>query len=127
MTIRAGNSGNTIIQVKGVDMSTKVELYKNEDGTLFGKFKGIEKEIKILPDQVRERIRERLRQATCECDDIKLDEDGIYQVQAQKRARLFLMIPVKEKVKLQLNSETGEIIRTRTSWWGFLARDVKED
>ena len=127
MTIRAGNSGNTIIQVKGVDMSTKVALYK-EGEKVYGEFKGNKtREVKILPDQVRERIRERLRQATCECDDIKLDEDGIYQVQAQKRARLFLMIPVKEKVKLQLNSETGEIIRTRTSWWGFLARDVKED
>lgn len=126
MTVYAGKSGNMIVQVKNTNMSTRVELYKNENGTLVGKFKGIEKEIKVLPDQVKERIRERLKQKTCECDEMELDEDGIYQVQAQKRARLFLIIPIKEKVKAQVNSETGEIIRIRTSWWGFLARDVKE-
>ena len=31
MTVTAGNSGNIIVQVKGVNMSTNVTLYKSED------------------------------------------------------------------------------------------------
>lgn len=127
MTVYAGKSGNMIVQIKGVNMSTKVELYKNENGTLTGVFKGKNKTINITPDQVQERVRERLRQRTCECEEIELDDDGIYQVQAKKRARLFFLIPVREKVKAQIDSETGEMIRVRTSWWGFLARDIKEE
>ena len=36
-------------------------------------------------------------------------------------------IKVKEKVRTRVSSETGEIIRERNSWWGFLARDIQED
>ncbi|MFH1586083.1 MAG: hypothetical protein ABIB79_04910 [archaeon] len=127
MTITAGKSGNTIVQVKGANMSTKVELYKNENGELVGVFRGTERVIKVDPDQVKEKIRERLKQKTCDCDEMELDEDGNYQVQTRKQARLFFIVPVKEKVKMQVNSETGEITRTRTSWWGWMARDDVEE
>ena len=39
MTIVAGNSGNVIIQIKGINASTNVTLYK-ADGKLYGVFKG---------------------------------------------------------------------------------------
>jgi len=126
MTIRAGKSGNMIVQVKGVNMSTNVTLYKTNK-TIYGVFKNDEtKIIKILPDGVKEKIRQRTR-ARLEEHNITLDEDGIYQVQVRKRARLFFILPVREKVRAQINSETGEIIQIRNSWWGFLARDIKED
>jgi len=32
-------------------------------------------------------------------------------------------IPVRERVRFEMNSETGEVIRQRNSWWGFLAKD----
>ena len=79
-----------------------------------------------LPDAVKEKINQRIK-AKLENQTIELDEDGVYQVQSKKRARLFLIIPIRERVQAQINSETGEIIRIRNSWWGFLARDVKED
>ena len=126
MTIRAGKSGNTIIQIKGEEMETKVQLYK-EEGKLYGFFKNDKtREIKMMPDQVREKIQERLQLQKCLCE-IDLDEDGNYQTQAQKRARFLGIIPVREKVKIQVNSETGEITRIRNSWWGFLAKDIKEE
>ena len=62
-----------------------------------------------------------------EDENITLTEDGYYQVQAKKKARLFWIVPVKEKVHTQIDAETGEVIKTRYSWWGFLARDVRED
>ncbi len=125
MTIMAGKSGNMIVQVKGINMSTNVTLYKSE-GKIYGVFKNNQtKEIKILPDEVKEKIRQRIK-ARLENYNITLDEDGVYQVQMKKRARLFYLIPVREKVKSQIHSETGEIIKIRNSWWGFLARDVEE-
>jgi len=126
IVIQAGKSGNTIVQVKGVDMSTKVTLYK-ADETIYGVFKNNEtKAVRILPDEIKDKIKQRTR-ARLENQTIELDEEGIYQVRAQKRARLFFLIPVREKVRAQINSETGEIIRVRNSWWGFLASDVEEE
>jgi hypothetical protein len=126
MTIRAGNSGNTIVQVRGANMSTNVTLYKSEE-KVYGVFKNNQtKRIGVLPDEVKDKVRERIR-ARLENHNITLDEEGVYQIQARKQARLFFVVPVKEKVKIQMNSETGEIIRTKTSWWGFMARDVKDN
>lgn len=126
MTVYAGGSGNMIVQIKNINMSTKVELYKDENGTLAGVFNGNKtKEIKILPDEVQDRIREKI-QAKLEKYNITLDEDGAYLVKVKKKARLFFIIPVNENVDAEVDSESGEVIVIRKSWWGFLARDVKE-
>jgi len=125
MTVITGNSGNVIVQMKNANMSTKVELYK-QNGTLWGIFRGNETGEIVMPDQIKERVRERLRQRDCDCENITLDEDGYYQVRAQKKARLFYIFPVREKTQLQLDAENGEIIRVRNPWWGFLAKDDVE-
>ena len=127
MTIRAGESGNMIMKVKDAEMRTKAVLYKAE-GEVYGIFRNNEtRVIKVLPDEVKKKIKEKIKQKDCDCEDIELDEDGVYQVQTQKRARLLGLIPVRERVKVQVNSETGEIIKTKTSWWGFLAKDVVDE
>jgi hypothetical protein len=122
MTIRAGNSGNIIIQVKGINVSTTVELYK-ENGTLYGKFKNKTSEI-ILPDEVKEKIKSRIKQVDFDLENLTLDENGYYHVQTKKKARLFYIFPVREKTQLQLNAENGEVIKIRNPWWGFLAKDA---
>jgi len=125
MTVRAGNSGNVIIQSKGVDAATNVELYQSE-GQIYGAFKNNQiRNINILPDEVKERIRARIN-ANIEGEIIELDEEGVYQVQVRKRANFLGLFPVRERVRMEINSETGEVIRVRTSWWGFLARDEIE-
>jgi len=126
MTISAGSSGNIIVQVKGTNASTNVKLY-GSDEKIYGIFRNNEtREIKIFPDEVRERIRERI-QARLENQTIELDNDGIYQVELRKRARLFGLFSVRERVNAEVDSETGEIIRVRDPWWGFLAADEKEE
>jgi len=126
MTVYAGKSGNTIVQVKGVNMSTNVTLYKSE-GKVFGMFRNNQtREVNLLPDHVQEKIRERIR-ARLENQTIELDEDGIYQIQGRKKARLFFLFPVREKMGMQIDSETGELIKIRNPWWGFLARDISEE
>jgi len=126
MTIFAGKSGNVIIQVKGENITTNVTLYKS-DGKLYGVFRNNEtKEIKMFPDQVKERIRERLERQF-ENENISLDENGIYQYQAEKRARLFLIFPVRVLVRAEINAETGEIVKLKEGkWWAFLTKDESQ-
>lgn len=33
----------------------------------------------------------------------------------------------KLRIKIEFNSETGEVTRTKNSWWGFLAKDVVDE
>ena len=118
-------SGNVMIQTKSVNASTTIELYK-ENGTLVGVFKGNKtKQIKMTPEQIKEKIQERLQQRDCDCQNITLDEDGYYKVQTQKEAKFLGLFKVKERVNWEIDPETGEITRTKNSWWGWLARDVK--
>ena len=127
MTVTAGKSGNIIVQIKGVNMTTNTPLYKL-NRVVYGIFKDNRtKALNVLPDEVKERIRERIKAKLENQTDIELDEDGIYQVQVRKRARLFFLIPVKEKVKMQIDPETGEFIKIRNPWWGFLAKDIEEE
>jgi len=126
MTIQAGNSGNTIVQVKGVQAQTKVQLYKDEE-KLYAQFKGnITKRI-LSPEQIQEKIQERLQIRNCSCENMELDEDGNYEVQTQKQAKLFGLFKVREKVRFKYDAGNGELIRQQTSWWGFLAKDVEEE
>jgi len=127
MTIYAGKSGNVIVQVKNVNMSTNVTLYKNENGTIYGVFKGNRTHEIILPDDVIEKLKERnQKRLQLYNTSINLTEEGYYQVQTKKKARLFLLIPVRERIRAQIDAETGEIIKIRNPWWGFLARDIRE-
>ncbi len=126
MIIRAGKSGNTVIQVKGENMTTKVELYRAE-GKIYGVFKNNKtKAIEIMPDEVKERIRQRIK-ARLENQTIELDEDGNYKIQIRKKARLFGLIPIRERVRMQMDPETGEIIKIKNPWWSFLTKDIEEE
>ncbi len=127
MTVTAGKSGNIIVQVKGENMSTNVTLYKSEDGKLYGIFKGnVTRRIRMLPDQVKERIRERTR-ARIENENITLNEDGNYTYEAKKKARLFFIFPVRVAVKAEINSETGQATDLKGKWWAFMAKDENEE
>jgi hypothetical protein len=131
MTVTAGNSGNVLVQVKNINASTNVTLYKSEE-KVYGVFKNNETHEIILPDEVKERIKEREqnregKRINWTDENITLNETGYYHIQAHKKARLFWLVPVKERVQYEVNSETGEITKTKTRWWGFLARDVREN
>jgi hypothetical protein len=125
MTIYAGKSGNVIVQIQNLNMSTNVTLYKTEDGKIYGIFKNNETREIILPDKIKERMQNRTK-VRFENESIDLNAEGEYHMNATKKAKLFFMFPVKERVEFNINSETGEVTKTKTKWWGFLARDVKE-
>lgn len=123
LTIHAGNSNNTIIQVKNINASTQVTLYKEGD-KIYGQFRNNETRMIILPDEIRDRIMNQTR-ARLQNETYNLTQDGEYQIEARKRARLFWIVPVKERTQIRVDAETGNITDTSNSWWGFLARDVR--
>jgi len=119
IVIRTGNSSKTIIKVKGVEIQTNAELYQS-NGKIYGVFRNQTREIKVLPDQIREKIRERLNLQNESCN-MTFDKDGNYEVQTKQRAKLFGFIKIQERLRVQVNSETGEIIKTKRPWWSFLS------
>ena len=126
MTVYAGKSGNVIVQIKNINMSTNVTLYKNEEGKIYGNFRGnITHEVK-LPDEIKERLQNHTRTRLYN-ESINLTEDGYYHIQGHKKSRLFWIVPVREHVRAEVNAETGETIKIRNSWWGFMARDERDD
>lgn len=127
MAIMAGRSGNIILKVRGINMTTSMELY-HHNGKVYGALGDNESIlINYFPDQIREIIRNRINTDIEYEEEIELDENGLYRVKTKKKARLFYLIPVREKVRAQVNPETGEIIKIRNPWWGFLAKDVVDD
>jgi hypothetical protein len=122
MTITAGKSGNIIIQIKGENMTTNVTLYKSED-KVYGVFSGNEtREIKVLPDQVKENIKAKIK-ARLQNENVILNESGTYEYNAEKQAKLFLLIPVKVEIKADIDSETGTVSNIQSPWWSALAKD----
>ncbi len=125
-------SGNVIvINAGGVNTTTNATLY-HHNGKIYGAFKNKEtnetetKEVRVLPDQVRERIRERTRAQFYNNTNMTLNENGKYEYEANKEARFLGVFKVRERVEWDIDPETGEILRERKPWWGFLARDVRE-
>ena len=123
LTIYAGQSGNIIVQVQGENMTTNVTLYKANDGKIYAVNKNNDtKEVKLLPDQVKEKIREKLSRQLGN-ETISLDENGTYQYQGEDNAKLFAIFPVKVAVQAQLDSTTGQIVELKKPWWTFLASE----
>ena len=100
LTIHAGNSNNTIIQIKNINASTQVTLFKSDDGKVYGVFRNNETKEIILPDELRDRIRNQTK-LRLQNESINLTEDGNYQIEARQRARLFWTIPVKERIQVR--------------------------
>jgi hypothetical protein len=125
MTIYAGNSGNVIVQIKNLNMSTNVTLYKGENGKVYGVFKNNETKEIHLPDEVKERLQNYTHRKLYN-ESVNLTDDGYYKIEGKKKARLFWIVPVKEHMTAEVNAETGETVKIRNPWWGFMARDVRE-
>jgi eight-cysteine-cluster-containing protein len=126
MTVYAGRSGNIIIQIKGENMSTNVTLYKSEEGKIYFITDNRTKEVKMLPDQVRERMRERL-QEYFQNENMTLNENGTYNYVGDKEAKLFFLFPIKVRIMAEIDAETGNVSNVKTPWWAFLSKDKEQE
>jgi hypothetical protein len=92
--------------------------------------------VKIMPETASERALERLRLKNCNetrnCT-IELKEVGkgnetraVYEARAEKKFRVFGIFKNKEYVSTQVDSETGEVVRTHKPWWSWMASEEDE-
>ena len=84
-------------------------------------------DIKVMPDVAAERAIERLRLNMCENCSIELKEVGqgdstkmAYEVNTRARAKVFGIFNTNVDAEVQVDAETGEVIRTRKPWWAVL-------
>lgn len=123
MTIYAGKSGKVIVQVRNDEGKLEIFVY-DIGGATYGYLKeDIQKEINFLPEDAFRIAKEKV-EGNLEESNIQLEEDGFYNVEIKKKAKLFWIFSVKEKIRTYVDIETGEISKSKNSWWGFLARDV---
>jgi hypothetical protein len=120
-TIQSGNS----------EAKTSMNVSQGEDGkTYAGLSNGKNAEIKIMPDSASEKA---LGVLNAKCEEsgckIELREVGkgeetkaAYEVQAKKEVKVLGMFKSQMKVKAEVDAESGEVIKTKNAWWGFLAK-----
>ncbi len=83
---------------------------------------------KILPETASQRARERLGELGF---NISLKEVGkgnetkeIYEVSGEKEGKMFGLFKIRGKVSVEVDAETGEIVRIKKPWWSFLASGI---
>jgi hypothetical protein len=98
-------------------------------------------EIKVMPDVASERALEALRLHRCIEENnctIELKEVSargnatensslVYEIQRERKAKVFGFIGSKMKVGAEVDAETGEVLRINKPWWAFLASEPEED
>lgn len=134
MQIRADNGKSLKIMSGEVEAKTSMNMtqsqVQNKTKLHVKLSNGINAEIKIMPDTASETALARLS-AKCNGNcTIELKESGngnqtkaVYEVQAQKEARILGIVKTKMQVQAQIDAETGEVVQTKKPWWAFLASE----
>lgn len=127
-TIRSGEGGT--------EAKTEMKMSQGEDGKTYAELSnGMKAEVKVMPESASEKALEVLG-AKCEemgCE-IELKEVGkgeeikaAYEVKAKKQVKVLGFIKAQMRTQAQVDAETGEVVKTRNSWWGFLAKKNLEE
>ena len=130
------------LETGGIEAECGIELLSEEVAEsktkLFAKLSnGEDAEIKVMPDTASSRALQRLRIKNCNMSNgctIELKQTGVgnqsrlsYEINVQKRAKMFGLFATKMRVGADVDAESGEIIRTRKPWWAFLASETEEE
>ncbi len=129
--------GSTIRSQDGKsEAKTEMKMSQGEDGKTYAQLSnGMNAEVKVMPDTASEKALEVLG-AKCEergCQ-IELKEVGkgeeikaAYEVKAQKQVKVLGFIKAQMRTQAQVDAGTGEVVKTRNAWWGFLAKKNLEE
>jgi len=117
------------------DCELTQEIVQNRTRLKMKLSNGQNAEVKIMPDVASERALERLRLKVCSEENgcsIELKEvaqgkevKAVYELKTQRQSKVFGIFQRRMHVQAQVDSETGEIIRTKKPWWAFLATEPK--
>lgn len=101
---------------------------KCENNRCIGYPKNITK-VKIMPETASARAIERLGQLnfTIELREVgnENQKNNIYVLNADKDMKIIGLFKTKAKFEVQINAETGDVIKVKKPWWLFLANEIK--
>lgn len=84
--------------------------------------------IKILPETASLRARERLGELRFNITLKEVGKDNetktIYGVSGEKQGKMLGLFKVKGKVSIEVDAETGEVVKVHKPWWAFLASGI---
>jgi len=114
-----------------------LNLSKRVNGTfLRHRFKmrnGNDFEIRVNPSDIIDKVVTRLKLRGCnESNDCSIDLKEVikkkvsrvaYSLKAKQRGKFLGMFKTKLSVEAEVDAETGEIIKTKRPWWGFLVTE----
>jgi len=120
--VQARSSLEIRTENKGTETSLRVKLSNGNDV-----------EVKIMPDTASEQAIERLSLKVCSAENgctIELKETGTgdeakltYEVKATKESRILGLFKKEMNVEVQVDAESGEVVRAHKPWWAFLAAE----
>lgn len=130
LRIQTNTQTETMLQAGNVEAKTSMKMSQGEDGKTYAELSnGMNAEIKVMPDTASQKALEVLGANCAEkgCS-IELKEVGkkeeakvAYEVQAKKQVKVLGLFRSQMNTQAQVDAETGEVIKTRNAWWGFLA------
>jgi len=133
LQVQTNSEFGTTLQSGNAEAKTSMKMTQEQDQNKTKVFaelsNGMKSEIKVMPDTASEKALEVLN-AKCEetgCS-IELKEVGkgnttkaAYKVEAKKEVKVLGLFKSQMNAEAQVDAETGEVIKTRHAWWGFLA------
>ncbi len=128
--IRAGGvEANSSLEITRITSQEKTNLQA-------GLSNGKTSEIKIMPDTASEIAMERLGLKVCSAENncvIQIKEVGsgeqaraVYEVKADKKAKLFWILNTKMNVRAQVDAQSGNVTQIKKPWWAFLASETEQ-
>jgi hypothetical protein len=140
LQVQEQDNNRTQLRTGNVSAQTSMVMTHEEVGNLtrlqVNLSNGRKSEVKVMPDVACERAIEQLRIRVCSEENgcrIELKEVGqgeqakaVYEVQAQKRAKILWLFETRMQVMAQVDAENGEIIQVQRPWWAFLAVESEE-
>lgn len=130
LKVQTNTQAKTTLQAGNTEAKTSMQMSQGEDGKTYAELSnGMNAEVKIMPDSASQKALDALGANCAEkgCS-IELKEVGkkeeakvAYEVQAKKQVKVLGLFRSQMNTEAQVDAETGEVIKTRNAWWGFLA------
>ncbi len=89
---------------------------------------GRKAEIKIMPETASEKAIERLGELnfTIELKEVGAGDKSkaVYELKTEKQGRFLGLFKINGNIAIQVDAETGEVIKIKKPWWAFLVSGI---
>lgn len=137
--IKSENGKEIEIEFEGIKAKSKINLsseydeFENTTAIRAELSNGKNYSIKVMPDEASQKAIEKLQLKVCNPEEgcqIELKEVGeknqakaTYEIKAKKEGKFLGLFKTKIDVEVQVDAETGEVIKTKKAWWAFLTSE----